>query len=322
MTSITARCACAAGLLAVSTVLAQGYPSRPIEFVVHTGPGAGADRVSRIVAEIVTREKLVSQPINVVNKVGGAGTVAFNYMKGKRGDAHVILSSVSNTLVGATLRTEFGVSLDQFTPLAMLARDPQAVIVSAGSPYRTFADLIEAAKREPGALVGSIGSPASAGRLLMWRIERETGTRFKAVSMKSGAEALVAVMGGHTQFSTENVSEGIPAVEAKKLRVLAVSSAQRLSVVPDAPTLTELGYNIHVGSARGFAMPAAVPKEAVEHMQAVLERVYHGAAWKAHAQANHYENIWMGSADFTRYLAGRRVELEEFLKAIGAMPKP
>lgn len=320
-TRFAARFACVAAALLASSALAQGYPSRPVEFVVHTGPGAGADRVSRIVAEIITREKFVGQPINVVNRVGGAGTVAFNYMKGKRGDPHVILSSVSNTLVGATLRTEFGVSLDQFTPLAMLARDPQAVIVSADSPYRTFKDLIDAAKREPSSLVSGIGSPASAGRLLLWRIERETGAHFKAVSMKSGAEALIAVMGGHIQLSTENISEGIPAIEAKKLRVLAVSSAQRMAVVPDAPTLAELGYNIHVGSARGFAMPAGVPKEAVDQMQTVLERVYQSASWKAHAQASHYENVWMGSADFTRYLAGRRVELEEFLRSIGAIPK-
>jgi putative tricarboxylic transport membrane protein len=301
--------------------LAQPYPSRPLEIVVHTGPGAGNDRVARIFVDIVQREKLVNQPLTVVNKVGGLGTVAFNYMKSKRGDPHVILSGVGSTLVAATLRPEFDVHLNQFTPLAMLARDPQAVMVNADSPYRTFKDLIEAAKREPNSLVGSYGTPTAGGRMLLWMIERETGARFKPVSLKSGAEAIISVMGGHTHLATENVSEGIGAVESKKIRVLAVTAGQRLSAVPDAPTLKELGYNIHFGAARGFAMPAGVPEEALKHMEGVLERVYHSPGWKAHAQQSLYENVWMGSAEFGRYLVVRRAQAQEFLKAIGAIPK-
>ncbi len=307
---------------AATPALAQGYPSRPLEFVVHTGPGAGADRVARIIADILAREKLIAQPITVSNKTGGAGTVAFNYLKSKRSDPHVILASVSSTLISASLRPEFGINLDQFTPLAMLAQDPQAVIVAADSPYKTFKDLIDAAKREPGALVGSIGSPTSSGRMLLYMIEQETGAKFKVVSMKSGAEALISVMGGHTQLSTENVSEGMPAVESKKLRVLAVSTLRRMAIVPDTPTLKELGYNIHIGSGRGLAMPAGVPKETVEHMEAALYRVYVSAPWKAHAQSSHYENIWKGSAEFTQHLQQRQAWVRGFLRDIGAVAKP
>jgi putative tricarboxylic transport membrane protein len=301
---------------------AQTFPSRPVELVVHTGPGAGADRVARIIADILTREQLLRQPVTVTNKNGGAGAVTFNYIKSKRGDPHVILASVSNTLVSASLRPEFGINLDQFTPLAMLAQDPQAVIVSTHSPWHTFKDLIDAAKRDPGVLVTSIGSPTSAGRMLLYMIEQETGAKFKVVSMKSGAEALIAVMGGHTQLSTENVSEGMPAIESRKLRVLAVSSARRMAAVPNTPTLNELGYHIHIGSARGLAMPAGVPRQAVEHMEAALYRVYLSAAWKAHAQSSHYENVWMGSAEFTRYLQQRQTWVRDFLRDIGAVAKP
>jgi putative tricarboxylic transport membrane protein len=307
--------------MAASAAWAQPFPSKPFEIVVHTGPGAGNDRVARIFVDIVQREKLSSQPMTVINKVGGLGTVAFNYIKTKRGDPHVIMSGVGSTLVGATLRPEFGISLDQFTPLAMLARDPQAVMVSSDSPWRSFRDLVEAAKREPNSLVGGFGTPTASGRMLLWMIERETGARFKPVSLKSGAESIISVMGGHVQLSTENVSEGIGAVESGKIRVLAVTSGQRMPALPDTPTFKELGYNIHFGSARGFAMPAAVPKEAVQQMEALLERVYHSAGWKAHAQQSHYENVWLGSTEFNQYLAQRRVQSQEFLRAIGAIPK-
>jgi len=171
-------------------------------------------------------------------------------------------------------------------------------------------------------LVASVASPGGTARMLLWLIERETGARYKVVSFKSGADAILPVMGGHTQFTTENVSEGHGAVEAKKLRVLAVSSTQRLPAVPDAPTLRELGYDIHVGTGRGFAMPADVPAEAAARMEAILERVYHSAAWKEHAQRSMYENIWMGSAEYARHLAQRRGLVLEFLQAVGIAPKP
>ena len=291
---------------------------RPVELVVSSGPGAGADRIARLISEILTREKIITQPITVVNRTGGAGTVAFNYMKMKRGDPHTILASVGGTIISASLRPEFNISLDQFTMVARLAQDPQALIVSADAPWQTFKEFIEAAKSQPGTLVASIGSPTSSGRMMLWSIEQETGARFKAVSMKSGAEALVAVMGGHTQLSTENVSEGMPAIQAKKLRVLAVSTNQRMAAIPDTPTLRELGYNIHIGSVRGMAMPAGVPKEAVEHMEAALYRVYQSQAWQQHAASHYYENSWMGSAEFTQYMLGRREWVREFLKSIGA----
>jgi putative tricarboxylic transport membrane protein len=158
--------------------------------------------------------------------------------------------------------------------------------------------------------------------LLVWLMEKETGTRYRTVSFKGGADAIMQVMGGHTHFSTENISEGYSAVEAKKLRVLAVSSAQRLAIVPDAPTFKELGYDIHIGTGRGFAMPAGVPKEAAAYLETQLERVYKSAAWKEFSERNMYENIWMGSTEYARHLAQRRVLMVEFMQAIGLVQKP
>jgi putative tricarboxylic transport membrane protein len=312
----------AVALLVVPAAFAQSFPSRPIELVVHVSPGGGTDIIARVVAEILTRERLVSQPVNVINRPGGAGAIAYTYFKGKRGDPHTIMTVASMTLLIQTTRPEMGMGLEHFTPLAFLAQDPQAVMVSADSPFRTLKDLVEAGKREPDSLVASVTSPGGTARMLIWLIERETGARYKVVSFKSGADAILPVMGGHTNFTTENVSEGHGAVQAKKLRVLAVSSAQRLPIVPDVPTLKELGYDIHVGTGRGFAMPADVPKEAAARMEAILERVYRSAAWKEHAERSMYENIWLGSADYAAHLAQRRVLVLDFLQSIGLAPKP
>jgi len=242
-------------------------------------------------------------------------------MKSRRGDPHALLTGVGSALLSATLRPDMGINMDDFTPVALLAQDPQAIIVAADSPHRTLRDLMDAAKRESNGLAASITSPTSSGRMLGWLIEREAGVKFRFVTFKSGSEALTAVMGGHVQFSTENVSESIAAVDAKKLRVLAVSSGERMAALPGVPTLRELGYNIHVGTGRGLALPGGVPKAAVDTWEAMIERVYQSPAWKAHAQSSLYENMWMGSAAFGRYLAQRRQTLLEFLQAIHVTTK-
>ena len=309
-------------LLALSSVaLAQPFPSRPIELVVHTSPGGGTDQVARLTAEILTREKLMTVPINVSNKPGGGGAIAYTYMKGKRGDPHSIMTVATLALLTQTLRPELDLGLEHFTPLAFLAQDPQAVIVAANSPYKTLKDLLEAARREPGVLSVAVASAGGSARLLAWLIEKETGTRYRPVIFKSGSDSVLQVLGGHTHFTTENISEGQSAVEAKQLRVLAVTSAQRLPIVPDAPTMRELGYDIHIGTGRGFAMAAGVPKEAAARREAILERVYKSAAWREHAERALYESIWLGSADYTKHLLQRQAQHREFLTAVGIIQK-
>jgi putative tricarboxylic transport membrane protein len=313
---------CYAFLLLVSissAAFAQAFPSKPIEFVVHTSAGGGTDIFGRVVAEIIAREKLLNQPINVLNRAGGGGAIAYTYTKSKRGDPHTVAVVASLAMITQTLRPELDLGMEHYTPIAFLAQDPQAVMVPADSPYKTLKDLIEAGKKNPETVVASVTSPGGSGRLLVWLLEKETGAKFKSVSFKSGGDAIIQVMGGHTQFTTENISEGYGAVEGKKLRVLAVTSLNRLPIVPDAPTLKESGINLHVGTGRGFAMPAGVPKEAAATMEATLARVYKTAQWKEHAQKNFYENIWMGSAEYAKHLNERRAQHGEFLKAVGIM---
>lgn len=313
---------CYAFLLLISiscAAFAQAWPSRPLEFIVHTSAGGGTDIYGRVVAEIITQNKLLSQPVNVVNRAGGGGAIAYNYIKSKRGDPHTVMVVATLAMITQTLRPELEIGMEHFTPIAFMAQDPQAVMVPPDSPYKTLKDLIEAGKKNPESIVASVTSPGGSGRLLVWLLERETGAKFKSVSFKSGGDAIIQVMGGHTQFTTENISEGYGAVEGKKLRVLAVTSATRLAIVPDAPTLKESGINLHVGTGRGFAMPAGIPKEIAATMEATLAKVHKTAQWKEHADKNFYENIWMGSAEYAKHLMERRAQHGEFLRAVGIM---
>jgi tripartite-type tricarboxylate transporter receptor subunit TctC len=301
---------------------AQSYPSKTVEFVVHVNPGGGTDVFARLIQEIITKEKLVTQPMVVVSKTGGAGAVAFNYVKGKRGEPHTVLTIATGSFVTAISRPDLDLGLEHFTPLAFFARDPQGVLVPADSKYKTFKNLIDDAKAQPEAIVCAVTSATGTGRQTLWRIERVTGAKFKFVTFKAGSEAVLSVLGGHVPFSTENVSEAWAHIEAKKMRVLAVTTEKRMPALPDVPTLTELGYKVQIGTGRGFGMPAGVPKEAVAAMEAVLEKVHKSALWKDYSQKNMYEDTWMGSAAFAKYLAEQRAAQKEFIDSIGLAKKP
>jgi len=312
----------AAALACAAPVTAQSFASRPIEFIVHVNPGGGTDVFARLITEIMTRDKLVTQPLVVQSRTGGAGVVAFTYVKSKRGDPHTVLTMATGSFLTAASRPDLELGLEQFTPLAFFARDPQGIIVNADSKYRTFKDLIDDAKARPGELVCAVTSATGTGRQTLWYLERATGGRFKFVTFKAGSEAVLSVLGGHVPFTTENVSEAWAHIEAKKMRVLAVTTEQRMPSLPDVPTLVELGYKVTIGTGRGFVMPAGVPKEAAAEMEAILEKVHKSARWREYAVNNLYENVWMGSAQFTRYLIEQRAAQKDFVDSLGLGKKP
>jgi len=301
---------------------AQSYPSRPIELVVHTSAGSGTDVVARALADVVRRENLLPQPFVVVNRVGGSGILAYTYFKTKRGDPYSMLT-VSPTLLAMAHRPDVNIGLDNYTPLALFAIDPQTIMVPADSRFATFKELVEAARQQPESLVAATTSIQGTGRLVLYLIEKAVpGAKFKFVTFKGGGEAATSVAGGHTHFTTENLSEGLGLIEAKKLRVLGIAADRRLPNIPDVPTLQELGYAVQAGTIRGFVFPAGVPKEAAATMEAALERAHKTQQWKEHATRNFYLDVYMGSAEFSQFLAKRLEEARGFYNDIGLGRKP
>jgi len=317
--SRSAACAvlAAVSLLTSPPAPAQNYPARPIEITVHTSAGSGGDVVSRLAAEIIRRDHLLPQPLVITNRTGGSGVVAYQFFKQKRGDPYHVLS-VTGTLLAMAYRPDINIGLENYVPLALMAIDPQTIMVPADSPYKSFRDLAEAARKDPGNLVAATTSPHGTGRMVVYLIEKAVpGAKFKVVHFKGGAEAVTSTAGGHTTFTTENLSEGRSFVEGKKLRVLAVTSDKRLPQTPDVPTLQELGYPITAGTIRGFTFPAGVPKEAVATMEATLRKVHEAKPWKEFVERNIFQDVFVGGEGFKAFLAQRLEELRGFYDELG-----
>ncbi len=313
----------ALALLGPLPALAQAYPTKPIEVTVHTSAGSGGDVVSRMVAEMIRRDKLLPQPLLVNNRVGGSGVVGFTFFKGKRGDPYHMLS-VTSTLLAMAYRPDTNIGLENYSPIALMAVDPQTIMVPADSPYRTFKELVEAARKDPGTLVLATTSVQGTGRMIGYLIEKHVpGVRFRYVFFKGGSDAVTSTAGGHTTFTTENLSEGLGFVEAKKLRVLAISADKRLPQAADVPTLQELGYPITAGTIRGFTFAAGVPKEAVATMEAALGEVHRSPGWKEFVARNIFQDVFLGSAEFGKFLALRLEEYRSFYDDVGlGKPRP
>jgi tripartite-type tricarboxylate transporter receptor subunit TctC len=310
--------------LTLVTGLAQSqtYPTRPIELISPTSAGSGTDIYARAVADIVRREKLLPQQLLVQNRTGGGSLVAYNYFHTKRGDPYVMMAATGTVAIMAA-RTDVNIGLENYTPLALLAVDPQAVMVSADSPYKTLRELAEAARKQPDSIVCAITNPLGTGRQVIHLLEKLTpGARFKFVTFKGGGEAVLSVAGGHTHCTTENLSEALPLLEAKKLRALAVTSLTRLPQQPDLPTAIEAGYKIDAGTLRGFAFTVGVPREAAVLMEKVLERVHKTPAWQEHVKRHYYEDRYLGNAEYSKLLVRRTEEYRAFFAEVGAIAKP
>lgn len=313
----------ASSALAALPVLAQSYPSKPIELTIPNSPGSGGDIVSRVMADIVRRDKLLPHPFIVINRAGGSSVPAYRYFQTKRGDPYFLLSMTS-TILAMAYRPDVNIPLDNYVPVALMAIDPQTIMVPANSPYKNFKELVEAARKAPETIVAATTSVQGTGRMVVHLIEKAVpGAKFRFVTFKGGGDAVTNTAGGHTHFTTENLSEGAGFVEAKTLRVLAIAADKRLPQAPDVPTLKELGYPISAGTIRGFTFTAGVPKEAVTTMEATLKKVHDSATWKDLVKRNIYEDTFLGSADFAKYLAMRMQEYSVFYEAIGlGKPKP
>ncbi|MPZ42752.1 MAG: hypothetical protein GEV05_04955 [Betaproteobacteria bacterium] len=129
--------------LVAAPAAAQSYPVKPIELVSPTGAGGGSDLVARIVGEIIAKEKLLPQPIVIVNKAGGGGAIGQRYVASKKGDPYTILLAATG-LITVPLRTGLDVGMDKFQPLGIIGLDLNSLAVRDDSPYRTVKDLVAA----------------------------------------------------------------------------------------------------------------------------------------------------------------------------------
>jgi putative tricarboxylic transport membrane protein len=224
-------------------------------------------------------------------------------------------------MVAIPIRSQMDIGLDKFQPLGLLGFDINCIAVRPDSAFKSAKELIEAARANPKTISLGLGAVGGASHYLPYMLEKMSGARFNMVSMKSGSEAVLAVMGGHVQATTEQLAEMTELVAGKKMRILAVASQKRLTGMPDVPTLKEQGYDLHIGGGRGFVAPAGIPAEAAAVLESTLAKVYRSPAWQDYMKRNAYEEVYMNGSEFSRYLAGEQPRIAQYIQEMGLAGK-
>ena len=307
------------GVAALDPARAEFKPTRPIEFVVHGGPGSGNDVFARALSAIIDQEKLLPVRIQVVNKPGGGSTTAAAYVVSKRDDPHVIACFTNVWLVDPLVQQAATNRLHDMSPIARLVVEPALVVVKADSPFRTLADFISAAKEKPGALKMSGGSITSRENLVRQLLAKATGARWAFISFPSGGERIAALLGGHVDMMIVDPSEAGEQVRAGKLRTIAQVNDRRLPGFPDVPTIKEAGYDIpNVPQMRGIVGAPGMPADAVAYHEELFLKASRTPAWQKFLTDSELDGEFVRTADLKAFLGKFEGELREILKEAGA----
>ena len=299
-------------------------PTKPIEFVIPAGTGGGADQMARLIAGIVEKHKLSPRPVIVVNKSGGAGAEGFLHVKGKKGDAHTIIITLSN-LFTTPLHTGVPFNWKDLTPVARMALDEFILWVNAETPYKTAKEYMAAVKERAGGdrlKMGGTGS-AQEDQILTIQLEQATGAKFTYVPFKGGGEVCVNLVGKHVDSTVNNPIECASHWKAGRVRPLAVFDTARITVPEwkDIPTLKEaLGADIAYLMLRGIFGPPDMPKDALEWYQGVLKKVYETPEFKDYLSQGALKPAWETGPEFVKWL-GEAEALHRDLMTKGGLLK-
>ena len=310
-------CTAMLALGAMTVVPASAYkPTRPVEVVVHTGPGGGSDLLARAVATMMEKERLLPVRMQVVNKTGGGGAVAAAYLAEKAGDQNTIGFFTGVWLTGPLTSAEAKVTLRDLTPIARLVLEPALIAVKADAPYKTLGDFIAAAKERPGQLKQSGGSVTSRDNVVRQLLQKATGARWAFISFPGGGERIAALLGGHVNMMVIEPAEAGEHIRAGNMRVLAQVSDSRLAGFPDVPTLKEAGFDVPaVPQVRGVVAPPGIPTENVTYWEDVFRRLTRTASWRKFLMDNQFEDGYQNAAELAKFYdeftARMRVILQE-----------
>jgi putative tricarboxylic transport membrane protein len=304
--------------LAALTLAAPAHawqPTEAVKIIVHTPPGSGSDIVARQIADIIEKNKLLSVPIEVINKTGGGGMNSMTFADQQKGNPHYILA-VTNAFLSTPLRQKTALNYEAFVPIAILAEDSNAVQVNSASPYKTMADLVAAAKAKPKAIASGVGAIGATDHMLTHAIGKAAGVEFNVVSFDGGGDANTALLGNHVAFTTGGPSESRGQIDAGRIKVLAV-------VGDNVPTLGELGIKPESTFAviRGFVAPNGAPKDVVDFYGELLGKVADTQQWKDFSKKSDFVDTRVGPVEMKAYLDKRNADIAKALTEMGVLKK-
>lgn len=299
----------------------QWKPQKNVEIVAPSGPGSGIDALARALQRVLQNERLLDVTSTVVNRTGGGGTIAFNYVNQHAGDGH-FLAVITPTLLTNHINKVSPLNYTDFTLLAQLQTQSIAFAVSTESTLKTAKDLLDRLKSDPVSVTfGTSTSRGNHNHAAIGVVGKAAGAdvkKIKVVIFKSGGESMTAVLGGHVDVLVNTAGLVLPQAKAGKMTILAVSAPKRLSgALASFATWKEQGVNLELGSFRAVIGPRGMTQEQLAYWDDVLGRLARTSEWKRELDKQELEDNYMNSRDSARYWKEQYTVLRSVLVDLG-----
>ncbi len=250
----------------------EKYPGKAVNWIVPFAAGDSSDLSSRPYAEAVSA--ILGQPVVVTNKPGAGGTVGGTEAARAKGDGYTLLTGTYGMITVTPYMTpNIGYTYESFKPIAQIAAIPLAIAVSKDSKLTDVKSLIEYAKANPGKVRYGTPGTGTVQHLTMESFARQNGVKMTNIPFEGGNRAVAALLGGHVDVIVVGATMVAGQVKAGEIRVLGITNAKRMDIMPEASTFKEQGFDVVAGVWFGVLVPASTPDDIVQTLADAFKKV-------------------------------------------------
>lgn len=306
---------------------AQWKPTKAVELVVPFAAGGASDQMARVIQAVVTKYKLIEQPIVIQNKAGASGAEGILDVKASAKDPHKLLVG-STAIFTLPMATALPFNWRDLTPVAMIAQDQFVLWVNAETSFKTPKDYLAAVKAKPDAFKMGGTSSKREDQVITASIEQSAGVKFTYIPYKGGGEASTQLVGKHIDSNVNNPSESIAQWRANQVRALCVFADARIEFKAkvtdllawsDIPTCKEQGLDVQYTMLRGFFLPGGVTAEQTAFYAELMKKVVATPDWKEYLERNALKPEFATGAAFNDFLGKDEMRHREIMKKAGFM---
>ncbi len=302
----------------------EKYPDRPITIVAPFPPGGVADLTARPVAAAL--EKVMKNPVVVVNKTGAAGAVGMSFVANSKPDGYNLLMALSSISIIPEADKLFdrkpAYTMDQLIPIALISADPTIFVVNASRPWKNLKGFVDEAKKRPGEISYSSSGVYGTLHMAMEMLTHGAGINLKHVPYSGAGPALTAILGGHVDTLASGPAVVIPQIKAGKLRPLAGWGAKRVTSLPDVATFKELGYDIEFYIWAGLFAPRGTSPAVMKTIRESVKQAVNTAEFKAAMEKLQTPIAYLDAPEFQKFWDKDAKMLADAIKRIGKLEIP
>ena len=299
--------------LAIAVAAQAAYPDKPVQYIIPFAPGGESDIAARFQQQVFKAK--YNQDLIVSNKPGAGGALAWSQLNSMSADGYTIMGVNLPHIVLQPLEPGTQFRTEDITPVYFFHYTPDALVVPVDSPYKTFAELVKAARDKPESVSLAGSGTNSANHLAHEKLNRELGIKTLYVPFKGTGELVSAVLGNHVSGA---MSYSTLAIQQKgKMRMLAVATEKRLPQFPDVPTFKELGLNWVDGAYRGIGVPKSTPPDVRKQVSDMMDAVNKDPEMRRRMTEGGFEVTDIGIDQIPAFIKERSVDYLNAAKGLG-----